>query len=545
VIRRRSCLALVCMALCLACGEQPHRSAAERTVRSIQIEGIRDDRHDVVRWGPEPGTYRSWEHHTNRLIPVYTFGTAGGGPGVDLDTYEGANSVYRSAERLAALYGYLPDATLNPGADYFDQTDLYRIQERGAANGKRYVFLVIFDGMDWQTTRAAAVFRAGRVTEPTGRGTGLHFLDYDASGTTQYGWMVTAPAVERMRTDPDAQRVLPFEGARRGGYDAELGGRTPWDDGSDPGYITGRPASGPVHVWTDSASSATSMCSGIKTYNGAINVDTRGAQVVPIARRLQERGFSIGVVTSVPISHATPAAAYANNVTRQDYQDLARDLLGLRSIAHPESPLKGVDVLIGCGAGVLEKGDLGQGADFVPGNRYLTDEDVRVASERYVVARRSHGKNGAAALAAAAAEAAGRKMGLLGLFGTAEGNLPYRTADGEFDPVDAHGTIRPYPEKELSENPTLAQMTSAALEVLASRGHGMWLMVEAGDVDWANHFNNIDDAIGAVISGDDAVRVITDWVEAHSDWNESLLIVTADHGHYLVLVDPSRLAGGS
>ena len=46
-----------------------------------------------------------------------------------------------------------------------------------------------------------------------------------------------------------------------------------------------------------------------------------------------------------------------------------------------------------------------------------------------------------------------------------------------------------------------------------------------------------------MISGDEAVKVITDWVEAHSDWNESLLIVSADHGHYLVIVEPESLTG--
>jgi alkaline phosphatase len=44
-----------------------------------------------------------------------------------------------------------------------------------------------------------------------------------------------------------------------------------------------------------------------------------------------------------------------------------------------------------------------------------------------------------------------------------------------------------------------------------------------------------------VFSGDEAVRRITDWVEEHSSWNESVLIVTADHGHYLFLDKPELL----
>ena len=84
-------------------------------------------------------------------------------------------------------------------------------------------------------------------------------------------------------------------------------------------------------------------------------------------------------------------------------------------------------------------------------------------------------------------------------------------------------------------------MATAALTVLQKRDKGFWLMVEAGDVDWANHDNNIDTSIGATISGDKAVKAITDWVEKNSSWDETVLIVTADHGHYLVLEKPELL----
>ena len=66
-------------------------------------------------------------------------------------------------------------------------------------------------------------------------------------------------------------------------------------------------------------------------------------------------------------------------------------------------------------------------------------------------------------------------------------------------------------------------------------------MVEAGDVDWANHNNNIDDSIGAVFSGAKAFDAITNWVEKNSNWEDTLLIVTADHGHMMNVVDLERL----
>jgi alkaline phosphatase len=84
-------------------------------------------------------------------------------------------------------------------------------------------------------------------------------------------------------------------------------------------------------------------------------------------------------------------------------------------------------------------------------------------------------------------------------------------------------------------------MTAAAVRVLQEDPDGFWLMVEPGDVDWANHDDNIDNSIGAIFSGDDAVKTITDWIDARNAWSESLLIVTADHGHYFHLVNPAAL----
>src|SRR5690606_18254163 len=150
----------------------------------------------------------------------------------------------------------------------------------------------------------------------------------------------------------------------------------------------------------------------------------------------QEHGYRVGVVTSVPVPHATPAAAYANNVSRADYQDLARDLLGVRSISHRDAPLPGVDVLLGAGWGVSALEDKSQGQNFVPGNRYVdegTIEAIDVAQGgRYRVVQRAPGVNGRETLLSAAREAAAKNERLFGLFGARGGNLPYHTADGQF-----------------------------------------------------------------------------------------------------------------
>ncbi len=88
-------------------------------------------------------------------------------------------------------------------------------------------------------------------------------------------------------------------------------------------------------------------------------------------------------------------------------------------------------------------------------------------------------------------------------------------------------------------------MTQAALGMLFANSKGFWLMIEAGDVDWANHSNNVDDAIGAVLSGEAAFRTVVKFLEKRKAWNDTVVIVTADHGHYLVLTDPAALVAGA
>jgi alkaline phosphatase len=138
---------------------------------------------------------------------------------------------------------------------------------------------------------------------------------------------------------------------------------------------------------------------------------------------------------------------------------------------------------------------------------------------------------------------------LLGLFGVKGGHLPFQTADGDFVPTfDVRGAEK-YSEADVSENPTVGDMTTAALRVLSTPVEPdesgiapFWLMVEAGDVDWANHANNLDNSIGAVLSGEAAFESVTKWVEANDAWDDTLVVVTADHGHFLVLKDTAAIA---
>ncbi len=507
-------------------------------MREMQSDAVRDQKSDWAHWGNQPDRFSTWLSHSNRMIPLYTFG-------ITLDGLREEGSAYADAARLKDIYASVPNATVNPSATYFDQTDVYRLQKMAIEAGFTNIIMVVFDGMDWQTTRAAASYARQRNAYTSGRGTGLSIQD-DRSMPTDFGLIVTSAQSDGAKYDVNSQTLRSDPEDTTGGFDTTRGGDAPWNEKPGLAYLMGLDRERP-HTVTDSAASATSLFSGIKTYNGSINVAIDGSQVAPLAQTLQaDNDFMIGVVSSVPVSHATPASAYANNVTRKDYQDISRDLVGLPSSAHRSNPLPGVDVLIGGGWGEGEKKDTGQGDNFATGNTYFHEDDMRRVDiehgGKYVVAKRTKGQPGRELLMQSAQKAAEDGSRLIGFFGVKGGHLPFRTADGNFDPTfDAKGTEK-YSQADIDENPTLADMAEAALMVLEKSVNGFWLLVEAGDVDWANHANNLDSSIGAVHSGDAAFRSVMKWIHDNDAADHTAVIVTSDHGHYLVIDDIDRIA---
>ncbi|TWU15266.1 Alkaline phosphatase 4 precursor [Allorhodopirellula heiligendammensis] len=534
-----------------AADESPSLEIVDR-MRQMQSQAIKEQTATWGRWGNRPNKFSSWTNHSNRLVPLYTFG-------MTLSPLRERGSFYSNADRMEQHFGAVPAGTLNPNATYHDQIDVYELQQMAFEEGKKHIILMVFDGTDWPTTRAAATYHNRADHYDSGRGRGLSFQDYRGV-ETDFAFVGTTPRLEGGKIDVNAQTVDGGENPVSGGFDPTFAGPMPWQERSLSGYPIGKDRQQP-HTVTDSAASATSLMAGIKTYNAAINVAVDGSQCVPIGRQLQQQGFRVGVVTSVPVSHATPASAYANNVHRGDYQDIGRDLVGRPSISHRQEPLPGVDVLIGGGWGEGVGKDGTQGEDFLEGNKYLHESDLRAVAlkpgetdphrRKYVVAERTPGQDGHRVLAAAAERAIASGDRLLGYFGTRGGHLPFQTADGNFNPTfDVKGTER-YTGEDLAENPTLADMTEVALKVLSAPVPPnddeqtippFWLLVEAGDVDWANHANNLDNSIGAVLSGAAAFSKITQWAEEHDAWDDTVVLVTSDHGHFLVLEDLQAIA---
>jgi alkaline phosphatase len=566
-----SCLATASIGLSVAAQDRGSESSSghDDVVSRFQAEAIATKTEKKRRpwhFGSQGRgeVYSNHTSHSNRLIPVYTFGSK-----IRLADVTGANSLYRDAGKVKALYGYDAPNTFNPQAEYCDQTDVYRLQKDAVARGVKHLFVVWFDGMDYEATQAAAVAKSGAVYT-AGKGQGLVFQDYAAGGTAGFGYFVTSPSHNSpTKTNVDLQRIEFAPNILRGGYDADLGGPNPWTTGrffaAAQGYLKGQGGNAAdkkgvldagrlPHAYTDSSTSAASAFNGIKSFNNGLNVSPDGKPVDTLWHELQTKGWKLGTATSVPFNHASPAATYARNVYRDDYQDIAREMLGLQSVIELTNlggHHDGLDVILGAGASKEAQRFehvKSQGENSADGTTYLATADKKAASiehgGKYVVVERTSGKSGKELLAQAAERAAAGDHRLFGVFGTQYGNLPFRTTDGDYKPSPGIRGTQKYADADLIENPTLSDMTRAALKVLSKdKGKPFALFVEAGDVDFALHDNNLDSAIGAVFSGEEAIRAIIAWVEANSNWDESAMIVTADHGHSLVIDDLNVLAG--
>lgn len=235
-------------------------------------------------------------------------------------------------------------------------------------------------------------------------------------------------------------------------------------------------ASSSSHI-TDSAASATALATGIDTANRVIGLDPTGRRLTNMMERARAAGMRTGVVSNTSITHATPAAFSAHNISRDDEQAIAVEQLG-------------------CGLDVL----LGGGRDFFTPVR--TDGRDLLAEARGL---------GWAVIETPAGLAAADRTPLLGLF-TAK-HFAYRID------VDAAGASSP-------PQPTLAQMTARALDLLTAEGEPFVLVVEGGRIDHAAHDNDVASHLLEILDYDEAVGVALEFAEADG---RTLVVSVSDH----------------
>jgi alkaline phosphatase len=246
---------------------------------------------------------------------------------------------------------------------------------------------------------------------------------------------------------------------------------------------------------SDSAPAASAFATGHKTTRNFISVLPRsvtipgmaavpeGARYKPVATVLEGAkltGRSVGIAVTVNLQHATPAAFSAHWPDRSDFNEIAEQQVYLN-----------IDVALGGGRRYLlprEKGGARtDGEDLI---RALQSRGYAVVQTRKEMT-----------------EAKGNKI--WGLF--ADEHLAY-----EFD----RAVLRP-------GEPSLAEMTARAIEVLSENPKGFFLFVEGSKVDWASHINDPVGVISEVLAFDDAVRLVLDFAENNK---ETLVLAFSDHG---------------
>jgi alkaline phosphatase len=274
---------------------------------------------------------------------------------------------------------------------------------------------------------------------------------------------------------------------------------------------------------SDSAPTMTAMVTGVKTSDGLLSINQSVARKEPSAAVIdanklttllelaEMKGMSTGVISTARLTHATPAANYAH-ISDRDWEsdaklpagatvkDIAAQLIdsfGTGGIGD------GLEVALGGGRSrfmpntVNDPEDAGLKGERKDG-RNLTSEWVSKFGGQYV-----YDQAGFNAIDPATA------THLLGLF--ERSHMEYE-ADRSTDTAG---------------EPSLAEMTSKAIDILKKNRKGFFLQVEAGRIDHGHHVGNAYRALTDTIAMDEAIKVAME----KTDPRDTLIIVTADHSH--------------
>lgn len=244
---------------------------------------------------------------------------------------------------------------------------------------------------------------------------------------------------------------------------------------------------------TDSAAAGTALATGKKTKNSYVGVDPDYESLETIAERAKKAGKRVGVASTVPVNHATPAAFYGHQKNRDMYYEISQDLL--RS---------GFDFF--GGAGLYNRDnfyDKSAAPDIFP---LIEQAGYRVA-KGYEDFKANAGNS--------------KKVMLIQKKWEEAGGIPYA--------IDRTG-----------EDLTLKQITEAAIDVLMrDNKKGFFLMLEGGRIDWAAHANDAASVVKEVMDMDEAVKVAYEFYKKHP--KETLIVITADHDTGGISVGQGRL----
>ncbi|OAL33097.1 hypothetical protein AYO20_07579 [Fonsecaea nubica] len=270
---------------------------------------------------------------------------------------------------------------------------------------------------------------------------------------------------------------------------------------------------------TDSANSATALYSGHKSTVNALGVyadsspnkfdDPKIESIAEIFHRL--RGGGVGIVSTAFIADATPAALTAHTRDRGQYGAVVDSFL--RGITnYTWTNWTGPDVLFGGGA-----------EQFYPGKGSFQGKDYyqEFAKQNYTVVLNN-----------TALQASGNSSKHLGIFSV---NNMAKWLDRNVYPqnLNKSSTAPDGSKAAATDQPGLKEMTLKALEVLQTRhgDEGFFLMSEAASIDKMMHVLDYDRALGELLEMDDTIKATIAWLEEVGELENTLILVTADHGH--------------
>lgn len=286
---------------------------------------------------------------------------------------------------------------------------------------------------------------------------------------------------------------------------------------------------------TDSAASATAWSIGVKTYNGALGIDVYGKSHESLIELAKKAGIATGDITTAEIQDATPAAllahinsrkCYAPSQTNELCKNYALKNNGLGSISEQIISTR-PDIIMGGGSKSFnEKVDFGKYK-----GKTLKDQALL---EGYQVINNTKELE--------SLKIANQNNPVLGLF--AKENLPTKWIgpqaiyEGNLNKKPVKCKINP--EYNLS-TPSLVQMTKKSIELLSQNKKGFFLQVESASIDKQDHIANACGQIGEVLELDEALQVALDFAKENG---ETLVILTADHGHSSQIIENDARAPG-